>query len=221
VLDIGCGTGWLTGELAARFPEAAVVGIDLAPGMVAVAAGQRRPNLSFLVADGEAAAGQGAFDLVVSNAALQWMDAGQVFRSVAAALRPRGLFIFSTFGPRTLYELRESGFRVNQFLSADELRALAGGLFGDIRLETMLQELSFASIRELLHHLRDLGANTPAPGRRADRPAWRRLRAGCRGASATFELVFGLLFVRDWPIMTRDGAQVQQSGDRQSRLLGQ
>jgi trans-aconitate 2-methyltransferase len=84
VVDLGCGPGDLTAELARRWPGAAVRGIDNSPEMIEAArqwvprpaagsAEAARPRLSFELADvrdWEPAAG---VDVVISNAVLQWV----------------------------------------------------------------------------------------------------------------------------------------------------
>jgi len=91
VLDIGCGTGELTAELAAR--GAVVTGLDASAEMLAVAR-QRHPELSFKQGDAQALADAGAFDAVFSNAALHWMPRqSDVVAGVARALARPGRFV--------------------------------------------------------------------------------------------------------------------------------
>jgi len=162
ILDIGCGTGYLARRLAGRFPQAEVVGMDIAPGMIKVASQRNRlENLAFVVDDGEELSfARHSFDLVVSNASLQWMDAEKVFGGAWKVLRPGGYFVFTTFGPRTLYELRESGFRVNRFKSIGELKNLLGRKFKFNRMESNIATQKFRSVRELVCHLKELGAQS-------------------------------------------------------------
>ena len=72
VIDLGCGTGELTARLAGLLPESDVVGIDSSPEMLARAAERARPGLRFEQQPIEDAGG--AWDLVFSHAALQWVD---------------------------------------------------------------------------------------------------------------------------------------------------
>jgi malonyl-CoA O-methyltransferase len=194
VLDIGCGTGQLTVALAARFPQAEVVGLDLAPGMIEAAKKRGDNNVKFIVGDGEELSGEREWDLVVSNAALQWMDAARTFDGVARLLKPKGLLAFSTFGPQTLVELRTSGFQVNSFPSPDELRKVAAPLFTRVELTARTSLIGFPSVKELIYYLKELGANTAAGQRRADLSAFRRFREQHPLVTATFEVVGGLLF---------------------------
>src|ERR1700736_448812 len=70
ILDIGCGTGHLTAQIAES--GAQVVGVDRSQEMVA-AARKAYPNLQFEVADARKLPYQGEFDAVFSNATLHWI----------------------------------------------------------------------------------------------------------------------------------------------------
>ncbi len=72
VLDLGCGTGELTRRLADALLGSTVVGIDSSPEMLQKASTQARPGLRFEFGQIEAVSGQ--WDLVFSNAAIQWVD---------------------------------------------------------------------------------------------------------------------------------------------------
>lgn len=91
VLDLGCGDGTLTLELAAR--GAAVVGVDSSPSMVEAA---RARGLDARLLDARELAFEQAFDAVFSNAALHWIperDHDRVLAAVARALVPGGRFV--------------------------------------------------------------------------------------------------------------------------------
>jgi len=176
ILDIGCGTGCLTRKLAERFPGAEVIGIDIAPGMIEVAVKNVPPvNLRYEIGDGEGLNfGQNSFDLVVSNASMQWMDAGLVLEGVAKVLAAGGHFAFTTFGPRTLGELKEAGFRVNAFLSEIELMAMAQAHFQVFQLDSRMTRQNFMSIKDLIYHLREIGSQSVDAGASPAPDAWKR-----------------------------------------------
>jgi len=93
-VDIGCGPGNSTELLAARFPNAAVSGLDSSADMIA-AARKRLPKLRFEVTDIEAwikiDAGRGPPDVILANAVLQWVpNHAAVFPSLVAKLAPAG-----------------------------------------------------------------------------------------------------------------------------------
>jgi trans-aconitate 2-methyltransferase len=91
VLDVGCGTGHLTSEIAAA--GASTLGIDASPAMVAQAR-QNFPKLSFQLVDAAEFQAEQPFDAVFSNAALHWMlDADRIAATIAQALKPGGRFV--------------------------------------------------------------------------------------------------------------------------------
>ena len=91
ILDLGCGTGHLTAQIAARGAE--VIGLDRSAEMIATAR-RNYPRLRFEVADAERWRFDEPFDAVFSNAAIHWMkDQPAVAASVYQALRPGGRFV--------------------------------------------------------------------------------------------------------------------------------
>jgi trans-aconitate 2-methyltransferase len=85
VVDIGCGQGHLTARLAQRWPQASVEGFDSSPEMIADAAGL--PGVTFSVADAANWQPPADVDVIVSNAALQWVpDHQQLIARWSSAL---------------------------------------------------------------------------------------------------------------------------------------
>ena len=115
VLDIGCGTGFLTKAILDEFPSAKVVAIDIAEGMLAEAEAQLGPRetLSLRVADGSALDEENRYDLVVSSSALHWMQPlERTLDGIRRALQKGGMCCFSLMLDGTLpelHELRSSG----------------------------------------------------------------------------------------------------------------
>lgn len=91
ILDLGCGTGTLTGELAARAGR--VVGIDASADMVR-AARRRFPHLEFMVADALHLPFENRFDVVFSNAVFHWLtDHDRLLKNIRRALKPHGRLV--------------------------------------------------------------------------------------------------------------------------------
>jgi len=72
VIDLGCGTGELTRRLADALPESDVLGLDSSPQMLEHAQEHARPGLRFDL--GNQAELETKWDLIFSNAALQWSE---------------------------------------------------------------------------------------------------------------------------------------------------
>lgn len=90
ILDAGCGSGRVTGKLAARLPRGEVVGIDSSAEMIELAR-QRFPDLDLRRGNLLELDAVGEFDVVFSNAVFHWIgDHQRLFDNLAGALRPGG-----------------------------------------------------------------------------------------------------------------------------------
>ena len=101
VVDLGCGPGNLTATLAERWPEAKVTGLDSSAEMLAQSAAhaERLPNLSFAPADIAGWMPSGDTDVVVTNAALQWVPGHRdMLARWLAALKPGAWFALQVPG---------------------------------------------------------------------------------------------------------------------------
>ncbi len=88
-VDLGCGTGKLTRQLADRLPNSDVTGLDSSPQMLDKAASFARGGLVFQVGDLSALTGD--WDLIFSNAALQWSENhAKLIPQLFARLNPGG-----------------------------------------------------------------------------------------------------------------------------------
>ncbi|WP_419173522.1 methyltransferase domain-containing protein [Victivallis lenta] len=93
ILDLGCGPGNSTGVLARRFPGAHILGVDNSENMIATA--QRDyPELEFRLFDATGPLSElgGSFDVVYSNACIQWVpDHPALLRRMMDILAPGGV----------------------------------------------------------------------------------------------------------------------------------
>ncbi|WP_301676324.1 methyltransferase domain-containing protein [Methanoculleus methanifontis] len=104
VLDLGCGEGKVTAEIAARLSSGSVLGLDLSRDMIAFSRAhlppEWYPNLRFVEGDMLGLQFNEEFDVVFSSAALHWVaDHGRVFQGISRALRPGGR-VFLQMGGR-------------------------------------------------------------------------------------------------------------------------
>jgi len=103
VLDVGCGDGKVTAEIARSVLQGTVDGADASPQMIRFARKtfpkRKIKNLQFHVMDARRMRFARKFDLIFSNAALHWVDDHQAFlRGAADALRPGGRLVVSCGG---------------------------------------------------------------------------------------------------------------------------
>ena len=99
VLDLGCGDGTLTAQIAELVPRGEVLGIDASQGMIDAAVARAGGNLRFLKQDVNDLDFMDQFDLVFSNAALHWVrNHGRLLEMVFRALRANGRVRFNFAG---------------------------------------------------------------------------------------------------------------------------
>jgi trans-aconitate methyltransferase len=99
VLDLGCGDGAVTAQIAGRVPRGEVVGIDASRGMIEAAQPKSRENLRFLLMDINELDYAGQFDVLFSNATLHWIkDHKRLLRNVGRALAEGGRLRFNFAG---------------------------------------------------------------------------------------------------------------------------
>lgn len=104
VVDLGCGPGSLTRTLVERWPEAEVSGLDSSQAMIETARGQDpAPRLRFELADIAAWTPSAEDDVVVTNAALQWVPGHRsLLPGWFDALPPGGWFAMQVPGSSVL-----------------------------------------------------------------------------------------------------------------------
>ncbi|MCE5271095.1 methyltransferase domain-containing protein [bacterium] len=183
VLELGCGTGFLTGHILHRLAPERLVAVDLALGML----GQARRTLNgapgaaavrYLCADCEKLPLAGrSFDLVASSTTLQWVESLEgALAGIHSLLRPGGRLVAATLGRGTFRELRQA-YRVSSGRLGIRLAASRYGpvLPGAEELRQMLSEAGFSGVtvesrpkleffpgcREFMLSIKALGASNP------------------------------------------------------------
>ena len=183
ILDAGCGTGHGSFALQKKFSSAQVVSLDIALGMLQKTH-EQQPFLSKLFkqknlvcADIERLpVANESLGMVWSNLALQWCnDLDAAFSEVARTLQPEGLFMFSTFGPDTLKELRvasgsvnteTSTTRISRFIDMHDIGdALTRAGFSAPVLDVERYTLTYDDVKSVMKDLKAIGAHNATQGR--------------------------------------------------------
>ena len=205
LLDVGCGTGYLTGKVKDCFPQSRIVGLDFAEGMLKMARCKRK-DVSWVLADGNHLPFLGRrFDIVISNLAYQWAgDLSRAFSEARRVLLPNGVFACTLFGYNTCQELFQSLSEVKagavQFTRLPEAfqvrEALVISGFKDPVIDSARVKIEFKDMYDLITWLRAIGANTLARKGYVGKEAMIRAAAiyGERffyrnGVQATFEVI--------------------------------
>lgn len=215
VLDAGCGTGAETAALMKRYPKAEVLALDFAEPMLAQTRKRggwwRKPRC--LCGDLESLPlADGSVDLLWSNLALQWVnDLGAAFAEAVRVLRPGGLFMFSSFGPDTLKELRgawaavDGASHVSPFIDMHDIGdQLVQARFADPVMDAEQLTLTYGDVRQLMADLKGIGAHNATAGRPRGLTGKARLQAMMAAYEhhrvdgrlpASYEVVYGHAWV--------------------------
>lgn len=183
VLDVGCGTAHSSHQLKTQYPSSTVIALDAALGMLqhANASGGwlgskwfGGKKINCVCADAmQLPLKSASVDLVFSNLMLQWCDPpDKVFSEVRRVLKPDGVFIFSSFGPDTLRELRnawskvDSQPHVNTFIDMHDLgdAMMRAGLAEPV-LDIERFTLTYPDALSLMRELKAIGAHNVAAHR--------------------------------------------------------
>ncbi|RAP77280.1 malonyl-ACP O-methyltransferase BioC [Paenibacillus montanisoli] len=186
ILEIGCGTGQFTELLIQRCPSSSILAMDMAPEMLEAAKKRLKatsdgqvPSVRFIQDDIESWIDNvpaASFDLIVSNACLQWLNNPMAtLCGLKRLLRPRGRLMFTTFGDRTFRELHLSfhdayllqGLSPQRHtLRMQSMRQWEAWLsdcgFSDIRCNQSVQVKSYPTVRNFLHSVKAVGASASA-----------------------------------------------------------
>lgn len=176
VLDLGCGTGFLTKRLAHHNTIAGLTAVDIAFAMVQAARSRVvAPNyFAFVSADAESLPIKSQCqDWIFSNLAFQWCrNLNAVFAEVKRCLKPHGQLVFSTFGPETLKELKWAWSQiddyphVNQFYGQQQIvDCLRQQGLENIRVERRCYVSKYQSTIQLMRQLKGIGAHNINGGR--------------------------------------------------------
>ena len=186
VLDLGCGTGTAAAAMQKRWPKAQVLAMDLALPMLQQAQrgashwGRSRWNLfarapHAVCADARALPlADGSMDVLFSNLCLQWIDdLDAVLAGFRRVLKPQGLLLVSTFGPETLWELRDAFAHADDRPHVSPFGDISG--FGDALVRAGFHQpvidrevdmTHYPDLPSLMRELRAIGATNALHSRR-------------------------------------------------------
>ena len=206
VLDLGCGTGRASRAMQARWPKADVVSLDLALPMLREGRAAARPGGWLanpfarrplpVCADARALPlADASVDVLFSNLCLQWVeDLDAVLAGFRRVLKPHGLLLFSTFGPATLWELREAFAQADDVPHVSPFADIAGVGDALVRagfhqpvLDREDERTHYPDLPALMRELRAIGATNALASRRHTLTGRTRFRVAAEAYEAQRE----------------------------------
>jgi malonyl-CoA O-methyltransferase len=187
IVDMGCGTGEMSARLQARYPEAAVIALDLSMEMLQYA--KHESNLSICSDAGCMPLRDQSVDLVFANFLFPWhADVKHLLKEWRRILRPDGIVMFTALGPDTLKEWR--GVFANEnipiFIDMHDVGDwLLQEKFVDPIVDVNHYTLRYREQAKLYHELYASGMLFSKPD----------IEANENALAVTYEIIFGHAFV--------------------------
>ena len=233
VLDLGSGTGRASRAMQARWPKAEVVSLDLALPMLREGRAAARPGGWLanpfarrplpVCADARALPlADASVDVLFSNLCLQWVeDLDAVLAGFRRVLKPHGLLLFSTFGPATLWELREAFAQADDVPHVSPFADIAGVGDALVRagfhqpvLDREDERTHYPDLPALMRELRAIGATNALASRRHTLTGRTRFRVAAeayeahrdaRGLPASWEILSAMAWAPEAGTPIREG----------------
>lgn len=163
ICDLGAGQGFDTELLQHVYPSASVVSVDFSLSQLHHIAPQKLRCAADAMQLPFAAK---SFDLVFANLSMPAIiDYAAFWEEILRVLKPGGIFLFSSLGPQSLFELRQSLMHAKSPDSMNtfpEIREVGDGLvkagFKDPAIDAENLELRYSTLKKLLVELKNLGS---------------------------------------------------------------
>ena len=157
ILEIGCGTGFVTKLINESFSYEKYLSIDIVEECESYIY-KISPNIKFIPADIEEFLKNNIdkFDLIISNASLQWVDDFEgVIKNLQSILNPNGELVFSTFGNENFREIFHVVGTSLEYFSYNELQKF----FPTAEIHPEIHIMAFDTPKDVLKHLQLTGVN--------------------------------------------------------------
>ena len=173
ILDLGCGTG-RNGEIfKEKYKNIRLINYDFSIKILQEARKNQHNNLckksDFICGDIEKLTfPENTFDIIWSTSSLQWCNnLSDIFKKIMSILKPGGLFIFSTFGPNTLFELKNVTKKISNYQKTNsflDILSIKHMLIKQGFINTTIDSeefcLTYKNINKLFLDLRKIGATS-------------------------------------------------------------
>ena len=173
ILDLGCGTGRNGVILKEKYQNIKLINYDFSINMLQEAKKNQHKELGakaeFICGDIEKLSfSENTFDVIWSTSSLQWCNnLSDIFKKAKLILKPGGLFIFSTFGPNTLFELKNVTKKISNYQKTNnylDITSIKYKLIKEGFIDPVLNSeefcLTYKNINKLFLDLRKIGATS-------------------------------------------------------------
>lgn len=165
VLEIGCGTGFLTCRLRHKLPQDVnMTLLDICPEVEPALREKVGDGPRLIVADAECMHWEGRYDLIASSSCIQWWsDPSAFFSKSAEHSTPCGKLLFGTFGPENMHELRTlMGYGLTYHSIDDVAEQVRRGGWKLKEIRQIHKTIRRDSLYAILRHIKQTGVNALA-----------------------------------------------------------
>ncbi|MGN0901966.1 MAG: malonyl-ACP O-methyltransferase BioC [Succinivibrio sp.] len=162
ILELGCGSGLLTGQIVKDLNFECLDVNDLSESMLEVCLKSYKDDkrLNGLLGDAEKLELEKGYDLVISNACVQWFaDFKGAVKKYHSALNNGGEFIFSTFVKGNFHELYELTGVGLDYLERTEIEKQVREVFNNCTFESFEYVSHFKSVKDMLTSFKKTGVS--------------------------------------------------------------
>ena len=215
ILDLGCGTGFFSRELAIRFPKAEIFGLDLAPAMLQEAKKKQSwfRKWPLIAADMRYLPfATGLFDLVFANQVIHWADAlPPIFRELNRVMNVHACLMFTTLGPDTFKEIKQAWASVDDYAHVNtfvDMHDVGDDLLAEHFLDPVMDmewlSMHYQSMHDLLKSLKMQGVRNINAARKTGltgRKAWEQFErnyAELKTAQGKYPLTYEVVYGHAW-----------------------
>ena len=159
ILEIGCGTGFLTQLVNEKFSFKTYTANDIVESCEKYVK-EINPKINFIPADIEKAVENSdkKYDLIISNAVFQWVENLESFIKLhVSKLNDGGVLLFSTFGPENFREVNFVLGKTLPYYSTNELQEIIKGYKSVVEQE--MHVMAFKTPKDILKHIKSTGVN--------------------------------------------------------------
>lgn len=157
LLEIGCGTGFLTQEILEHLPVSSALFNDINPEVEPFIRQFLSKERRFAASDAETVPFSNRFDLIMSSSVIQWFNNVESFIcKIPSVLTENGIIALSTFGTQNMQEIKKM---TGVSLPYPDIRKYLNPHFQILHYEEHLLSIPFKTPIEVLKHLKNTGVN--------------------------------------------------------------
>lgn len=163
VYEFGAGAGILTDLITQNITLKKFYANDIIEGSKPIVQSISK-DIEFIHGDIERIQHPINIDLIISNAAIQWVqDIESLFTNLHKSLNKNGILAFTTFGNENFKEINSITNKGLEYINKDKLTEIASKYFTPIAIQEEIVQLRFNTPRDVLKHIKNSGTNSITP----------------------------------------------------------